>query len=259
MDDEDDEHLVEIRRVLSEAGAWTARTSAGAPRLRAAPRSSLRGDDDRAFPYTLSQTVWRLLSNAVDHLGCLRALLDDAQVIHMYAPFTLVRAALENACGAVWLLEPVQRKERLTRQFRLAITDIRHDDQAGKLTGQLGPQTVEERISEIRGLAARAGLESAALKGNVTYTEIVETVDRAGPPDSIVLVAWKVCSGFAHGDWWTTRSASRRTQIPGAAEPGIGTFKIEADLSLLKNMATLAVLMTRRGWQLHDQRCRPPY
>ena len=255
MDDEDGKHLAEIRRVLSEAGAWASRTSAGAPRLRAAPRSSLRGDDDRAFPYTLSQTVWRLLSNAVDHLGCLQALLDDAKVIHMYAPFTLVRAALENACGAVWLLEPVQRKERLARQFRLAITDVRHDEQTRELMGQPGTKTAQERISEIRDLATRAGLDGAALKGNVTYTEIVETVDRNGPPDNVVLVTWKVCSGFAHGDWWTTRSASRRTQIPGATEAGIGTFKIEADLSLLMRMTTLAVSVTRRGWQLHDQRC----
>ena len=30
-------------------------------------------------------------SNAVDHLSCLRAVLGDAKIINMYAPFTLVR------------------------------------------------------------------------------------------------------------------------------------------------------------------------
>jgi hypothetical protein len=76
-----------------------ARTDATARHLRSAPGSSLCGDDKKADPFRLSHVAWHSLSNAVDHLGCLRALLGDAKVIHMYAPFTLVRAALENACG----------------------------------------------------------------------------------------------------------------------------------------------------------------
>lgn len=72
-------------------------------------------------------------------------------------------------------------------------------------------------------------------------------------------VSWKVCSGFAHGDWWTTKNAARRTQISGATGEGIGTFKIEPNLSLLMKVTTLAVRATGYGWQLHDQRCSPPF
>jgi hypothetical protein len=259
MDDEDGRYLAELLRVLRQTDAWTARTNAGAPRLRPAPRSSLRGDDNQTHPYELSHTVWRHLSNAVDHLSCLQALFGDAKIIHMYAPFTLVRGALENACGALWLLQPTQRKERLARRFRLAIADIRHEVQTGRLMGQAGSQSGPERIDEIHAIATRADLDDAALKGSASYTEIVQAVDENGPPGSLILLSWKVCSGFAHGDWWTTKSASRRTQIPGYSQEGIGTFKIEANLGLLMKVTTLAVQTTEYGWRLHDQRCRPPF
>ena len=49
------------------------------------------------------------------------------------------------------------------------------------------------------------------------------------------------------------------TQIPSAAQDGVATLKMEANLSLLMQMTTLAVRLTGRGWQLHDQRCQSPY
>lgn len=39
----------------------------------------------------------------------------------------------------------------------------------------------------------------------------------------------------------------------------MATLKMEANLSLLMQMTTLAVRLTGRGWQLHDQRCQSPY
>jgi hypothetical protein len=259
MDNKDGEYLTETLRILSEAAAWAARTNADASRLRPLPHSSLRADDDRTRPHELSHAVWHLLSNAVDHLSCLRALLGDAKVIHMYAPFTLVRGALENACGAVWLLQPPGRKDRLTRRFRLAIADIRNGEQARQLTGQAGPRSAQERIDEIHRIAARAGVEDTALKGKAGYSEIIKAVDESGPANNVIEASWRLCSGFAHGDWWTTLSMSQRTSMPGSVQEGVGTFKIEANLGLLMRVTTLAVRQTGYGWQLYDQRCRPPY
>ena len=211
----------------------------------------------KRYPYDLSHVVWRHLSNAVDHLGCLRAVLGDAKVIHMYAPFTLIRGALENACGAIWLLQPPSRRERLIRRFRLAVSDIRHEYEAADLMGQGSPEARREQLAKVHVLAQRAGIAVAALK-NVSYSEIVKDVDN-GTPGSLALLSWRVCSGFAHGDWWTTKSVARRTEIPGTSQDGIGTFKIEANLSTMVQMTALAISATRRGWQLHDQHCRSPY
>jgi hypothetical protein len=36
-------------------------------------------------------------------------------------------------------------------------------------------------------------------------------------------------------------------------------FRIGANLSLLLYVTALAVMMTGHGFELYDQRCRPPY
>ncbi|MFF0372600.1 hypothetical protein [Micromonospora sp. NPDC005087] len=72
----------------------------------------------------MSHAAWHSLSHAVDHLNCLRTLLKDAHMMHMYAPYPIPRG-VENACAAVWLLAPDDRAERILRRLRLAALDIR--------------------------------------------------------------------------------------------------------------------------------------
>jgi hypothetical protein len=69
--------------------------------------------------------------HAMDHLHCLRALIADGQLLNMYTPYPLVRAALENASTAVWLLAPASRTERIIRRLRLAALDLRSADKSG--------------------------------------------------------------------------------------------------------------------------------
>jgi hypothetical protein len=172
---EDRSHFPELLRALDESDTWAARIGPGAERLRPAPRSPLRGDDDRAHPYELSHAAWHSLSHAVDHLSCLRALLRDAKVVHMYAPFSLVRAALENACAAVWMLQPPRRADRLARRLRFAVTDIRNGEQVKQVIGQPGPRSERERMEEMRAIAGRAGVDEAAVRRGAPYSEIIQT------------------------------------------------------------------------------------
>jgi hypothetical protein len=80
----------------------------------------------------------------------------------------------------------------------------------------------------------------------------------AGPAASMIYLSWKLCSGIAHGDFWTTWSAAQRVELPGTPD-GVGTFRIEANVKLLMYVTTLATNLTRQGWQLYDQRSRPPF
>jgi hypothetical protein len=259
MDDEDKQHLEEMLRVLGQVDVWAARTDAKAARLRPDPRSPMWGDDRKLNPYHLSHAAWHFLSNAGDHLSCLRAVLGDANVIHMYAPFTLVRAALENACAAAWLLQPPRRNDRLERRLRLALDDIKNSEQVKTLTGLTGSRPKQDRLEQVHDIALRAGIDEGALKGKVGYSEIVRAVDETGVAGGVLEVSWKLCSGYAHGDLWTALSASRRTEMPSAAEEGVGTFRIEANLGLLRAVTSTAAAVTSLGWRLHDQRCHAPY
>ena len=257
MDADDGKYLAETVRVLQQVDAWAARISDGSG-FEPAPRSALRGDDDKAHPYQLSNAAWLLLGSAADHLGGLKALIADAKVIPRSAAYTLVRAGLENACGAVWLLQPPKRADRLARRLLLAKEDIHQREQARELIGQPGPRTEEECLQEIRDIAKRASLDDAALKGKSTYTAIVQTVDQS-EPDIEIQMMWKVCSAFSHGDMWATLGWSQRTQMPNPAQPGIAAFRVEADLGLLALATATAVSVTQLGWRLYDERCRSPY
>lgn len=110
-----------LEAVFALARKWHAR--ADAPDAGPAPGSSLRADDDAAHPYEISHAVHGALVGAVDNLDALRALVADAHVVHARAPFTLLRAALENSAAAVWLLGLSSREDRLLRRLRLQWAD----------------------------------------------------------------------------------------------------------------------------------------
>jgi hypothetical protein len=95
LDDTERPHYAELLRLLSEVNGWVARIDPQADPPQPAPGSPLRADDERTHPYQLSHAAWNSLSHPVDHLNCLHTLLREARQIHMYAPFSLVRAALK--------------------------------------------------------------------------------------------------------------------------------------------------------------------
>jgi hypothetical protein len=129
----------------------------------------MRGDDGRLHPYERSHAAWHSLGRAVDHLTCLRAVLGGARVVPMYAGFSLVRAVLENACAAVWMLQPPQRPERLTRRLRFAVTDIRNGEEAKEVIGQPGPRPRQDRLEEVRAIAAGAGIAESSVRSGAGY------------------------------------------------------------------------------------------
>jgi hypothetical protein len=177
----------------------------------------------------------------------------------MYAPYSLVRSALENASAAVWMLHPRRRADRLTRRLQFAAADIRNGEEAKRLTGQQGPRTEAERMKQVRDIAQRAEIDPAEAVRKVGFGEIVKSAGAAlSPGADITFFIWKLCSGITHGDFWTTPSAAQMAELPGAP-PGVGTFKITANLKILMYVTTVATHMTDLGWSLYEQRSRAPY
>ena len=185
-------------------------------------------------------------------------MLRDVGVIHMFAPYSLVRSALENACAAVWMLQPKSRAERVARRLRFAAANIENSEKAKRLIGTVGPHSKQELISELRDIGRQAGIDEADAVRRVGYGEIVQAVSSTLGLGPVIPVSWSLCSGIAHGDFWTTLSAAERVELPGAP-PGLGSFKITANVQLLMYVTTFATQMTGHGWRLYDQRSRPPY
>ncbi len=219
----------------------------------------MRAYDERTQPHNLSNATWHSLIHAVDHLNCLNTLLKDAGMIHVFAPYSLVRSALENSSAAVWMLQPARRTERVARALRFATTDIRNGEEAKRMTGTTGPRSEQDRISQVRAIAKRSGVEETEALRKVGYWEIVKFASSTlGPEDDLALFCWKLCSGITHGDSWTTWGAAERGELPGASAE-LGAFQIAADVKMLMYVTTFAIHMTKLGWRLYDQRSRPPF
>lgn len=108
----------ELDREFVRVGKWFKRVQTHAPDPELG--SSLAVDDAALNPFQLSHAVVSALSTAVDHMHALRSLIADAHVVYPCATFTLLRAALENAATAVWLLTPPDhRDQRVLRRLRL--------------------------------------------------------------------------------------------------------------------------------------------
>jgi hypothetical protein len=146
--------------------------------------------------------------------------------------------------------------------LRFAALDIRAGEETKRLVGlPPGPKTEADRVEEVRALAARHKVdEKVVLKIRpVTYGEIVEKAgDAMGCGSQPFLVIWRMCSGIAHGDLWTTLNVLSREELPGAPR-GIAHLKITANVDSLMFAVFFAVEMTAAGWRLYDERCRPPY
>ena len=139
--------------------------------------SQIAADNACMGPYQLAHVVALVLSHATDDLEVLREYTvrgsEDDFTVHTrpYAAYPLLRAAMENACTALWLMLPANREERVRRRFRLWITDGAHQDEVAKLMGHPNPRSKAKRRADVEPLAATQGISMGSLDKRVRYEE----------------------------------------------------------------------------------------
>ncbi|HET9082018.1 MAG TPA: hypothetical protein VFO01_16095 [Trebonia sp.] len=250
--------------VFRLVGQWRKRTET-AP-LPPPPGSSLYGDDKATDPYQISHAVSGALLSAVDHMDALRALILDAHIVHARAPFTLLRAALENSATAVWLLAPDRRDDRALRRLRLQWADSRDGESAETLFAAEPRLSKANWTATLKGIGQARGWSEDQLKaitnGKVTYTEIVRTAAEEAYDADITerdaLFCWREASGIAHAKFWAMLSPIlNRVELPGALDDSIVTVKLSASNTGLAMIASLTSLMIMEGYRLLDVRSVP--
>jgi hypothetical protein len=209
----------EVQEQLRRVFRQTARQSQEIGMLVGAdlgPGSALVGDDRASNPYKVSQSALRALSIATEHLHAFEALIVEAGYLHLSAPFTLIRASIETASSAVWLLEPTSRSERVLRSLRVGVGDAIDGDRVATELGLPVNRPLAERRAQVDTLARRVG--HVGVVRPATSTEIVRAASAAAGSALDVLAAWRTCSGFAHGRVWAMLSVlDREEQLPGSS------------------------------------------
>lgn len=260
MKDDDRADYEAILKILKKVDGWLAYTDPRTPAFRRAEGCPLSGDDKRTSPYNTSHAAWSSLCHAVDHLHMHRTVLQDAKMLHTYGHYTLLRGAFENACTAVWLLAPSRREERVTRRLQLVVADARNASRVHELVGHVPAKTLEERLAQVREIAACApGVDPGQAVRRVTTTDIVKQACEAAPGRSAThQLVWNLCSGAAHGDLWSMLTLADKVELPGGP-PGIARLRVSANMSRLHLITFFAASMIDLGWRLFEQRSTSPF
>jgi hypothetical protein len=248
-------------RQLATVQQWAARTGEYPSEVQ--PGSRLASDDDVLRPLHISHAAQSALVHAVDHLHCLRSVVVEAKTLHTYAPFTLVRGALENASTAVWLLQSDTSETRYLRRLQLAVKDAEYRRQVDELITTTSPAeagtSYENRREQYLLVADRAGISRSRLNARAPgFERIVRDAGKATAIGSEVpLVMWKACSGIAHGQMWAGLSMLTREQVEAAVEVDVFDVRFSAPARGVLQALWVACQVVQTGWELYDhQRLR---
>jgi len=244
------------------ADRWLARTTS--PSVFPAPGSSIAGDDAALQPWNISHTVLTALAGAVDHFHAAKTLLADAEVLHTYAQFSLLRPALENAATAVFLLAPPARNLRVLRALRLEWADVCERNKVIEELGQQPNTPPDVRKTELQNKARARGLsvdEVAQVAARPdSYSKIVRTAgdEALGGIGAVLLVIWMLNSGSTHGKKWATWSMIDRAKLIPSGVAGVMEGPVTAPENQVLFSAVAARMMISKAWELYDLRRLAP-
>ncbi|MBG0831618.1 hypothetical protein HS041_28205 [Planomonospora sp. ID67723] len=263
--DPDDKDRRRLLKLLKEVPHWEELVDATPHLWHVQPGSDLAGDDAKTAPYQSSSLARHALAVAVDHLGCLRAsLLREANpseavvYLHLFAQFTLVRAVIENAACAVWLLGPDDPLTRISRRLALQVKQVKNTDNLYTVLGHQHDKTLHEREEEVRDAGVRAGVPKEQVKKTLKAPDYSVIVQEAAaftslPPDTAEL-AWRGCSGLAHGDMDATLFFTDQQAEITLPDPDMTMIRFTGSLGLLSMFTHIAMIMANRGLELYNER-----
>lgn len=216
--------------------------------------SSLAGDDRAADPYHVSHMLGMCLTAGVDHLHAVKALVVDLGVLHVAAPSSLARGALENFAAAYWILGPERRRERVERALRWYAKNIKDGNRAASPLDLPGQRTLEEKLQKLDAVVERCGLDPRSVRRGYTSTEVVKYAEENAPNLNLgVLLPWQISSGFAHGRPWAYLGVSEREEDP-TESPNIKSVRLTSDLTRALYPTLAAMHLLERFLQLYEAR-----
>ncbi len=220
--------------------------------------SSLAGDDRASGPYHVSHAVMQCLTAGVDHMHAVKTLVVDQHVLHLAAPSSLSRGALENLATAYWMLSPAKRQDRVERALRWHYKNFSDQHKALDKHG-LANATRDEHFAKLDRVALRNGLDPRELRKGYWSTEVVADCEEQLPdevPEGI-LFQWQLCSGFAHGRPWAYLGASKR-DVVSHDRNGVASVRLTSDISIALFPLLTAMHLLQALLRLHGQRGRQP-
>ncbi|MEO3939352.1 hypothetical protein V3N99_21790 [Dermatophilaceae bacterium Soc4.6] len=258
-EDSADEHRRGIEQ-LEQAFVLVNQWQTAPASMDVQPRSTLAGDDTATAPFQTSHMARHSLGVAVDHLHCLRAAILGADSLHAWAPFTLLRSAIESAAVAAYLLGPAQRNERVLRRLMLVREDDLDREAVDKLLGTPTEPWMLARLARLREIAGRRpGLDPMRIgprsKGYAAKVSAGGDATVFGGEEAVFM--WRICSGLAHGKQWATHSMLGMHRLEQVAE-GVHNVRITSDASTVATITDGALALVLEAQRIYSLRATSP-
>lgn len=197
------------------------------------PGSLLFEDDQATYPFPISSDVRYLLLVAVDNLSGLRSMILEASEnavptlsLHVFAPYTLIRNAIECASTALWIMEPSDRQERILRLAQFELEDAKKNRAALSAFSGKGDDTFNQKKTIIQKLIEP--YEELAWKKVNDGFRVTELLGIVGSLPQLEgtnpLGKWQIASGMAHGKRWAGTLVSDLKEHSQPTDEGDSTF-----------------------------------
>lgn len=236
----------------------------------ATPGSELAADDALTSPLQASHLVGHCLAVGLDCLRSARMLLtdpDNENVIRLplTGQYPVLRAAAEAGALAVWVLQPDDSHERVSRALRARWTDIVQDDQMiiatmeeapGDEKAEVGRKNKIKRANaqRVRGLKAR--LRDVAARAKVDMEIVRQGLPGFGPiisdaagstgiQPNIAVGMWRLVSGLSHPS--ASRSMSMSAMRSVDDDPASPV--VNAELTARPEIVNTAI---EAAWNFHS-------
>ena len=234
-------------------------------------RSSLRLDDRYLGRWRTGSLHVTAISASVDALLTVQTILEPVLAgqgaLTMSALYPVIRAALESASLAIYLLEPASRDELLRRSYLVAAEDAKYHDTYQE---SLGNPTSHQRAvvqEEVRALiATRPSLgDPAAFQfTTVIYSDTVKKAELAITADPAVhttarmalLAWWKLLSGLSHGKQWAFVEAMERNEAVVDVENQSAQIRMTSSVAAVALVTRRAVEALETALHLYGRRSR---
>ncbi|HVT64630.1 MAG TPA: hypothetical protein VHD81_05725 [Mycobacteriales bacterium] len=216
--------------------------------------SSLRGDDRASDPFHVSHLIRQCLNAGIDHLHAAKVLVVDARLLHVAAPSSLARGAIENFAAAFWVLGPRRRVERVERALRWYAKNYKDQHNAAHPIGRSTPGERDANLNKLYAVGAKHGIDNKVIRTGYSSTEVVKHAEANAPTtDMHVLLPWQVCSGFAHGRPWAYLGVLDREEHE-AETAGVMQLSLTSNLSMALYPTLAAARLLQDLLRLYQRR-----
>lgn len=216
------------------------------------PASALALDHERLPTLRVKDSVDRALHHSLDNVLGINQVLFAGGGLQHYAPFTMVRAALETAATAVWLLQPPNRETRLERRAAIEFNDNKESEAALRAAGVSDLTSTDRRRTLANKVLVSSSINAKKCKWPM-YSGIIQEVDPDKGTQLSAELAWRACSGMAHGKFWAFQMLTDRQNVR-TSEDGLMQAEFAPSWHSLAIVLGVTGVMIKMADRLYDER-----